>query len=1051
MTALVADAGVVLRTPLLPFDTLLAWTELAGDPATARRFLVELVARPEVREALFVASPSLHEGLARWRAEPDSAAGQRAELAIVRYLARMAGRATPFGLFSGVSPGAIGPATELRLAPRGELRRRTRLDNDYLFALVDALAKAPAVRTRLTYHPADSLYEVAGRLRYAQPRLAGKERSYHLVAVERTPYLDATLARARGGARLADLAAGLVADDPTVTLDEAAAYLDELVDEHLLAPALGVVVTGPEPLDALLAQLAAAGLDEPHGVLAGARARLGALDGTGAGNDPARYEDIASVLAPLPAKVEMSRLFQVDLVRPASVVLGTRVAADVARAIEWLRQIHGGTAGAGLEDFRRAFAERYEARRVPLLEALDDEAGIGFETARDPGAEGAPLLAGLAWPARRGEHRVRFGAPELHLQARLAGALAAGATELVLSDDDLAALRTDHPPPLPDAMSALIRLAGAPGDETILLEGAAGPSGARLLGRFCHASPEIDAMVRAHLAAEEALRPGAVFAEVVHLNEGRIGNILCRPVLRGHEIVFLGISGAAAGAQITLDDLEVSVAGARVVLTSKRLGAEVLPRLSTAHNFRLRSLGVYRFLCALQTQDCAGGVGFAWGPLARMPYLPRVRLGRVVLHRAQWFLRADELEPLTRAVREARPRGKAGMPAAERAKILAAVAALRDRRGLPRFVALADGDHELPIDLDNPALAHAFADDLSGRTEGTFVELFPAPGALPVRGDDGAYTNELVVTFTRKPAATVPAPAPQPVMAPALPRSFRPGSSWLYAKVYTGASTADHAIRQGLAQLVRDAMGAGHADRWFFVRYHDPDPHLRLRFRGDPARLAAHVLPALEAAVAPLATSGLVRKVVLDTYERELERYGGDLGMELCEEVFWRDSECAAAIVELLDGDAGGDARWRLALRGSDALLVALGFSPEARRRIFAGARDALGAEHDAGASFYAQLGERFKKERAALEASFAPTEEHDLWPGFELLAARDAHLAPIGAELRARLGARFDDLAGSLVHMHCNRLLHASHRAQELVLYDFLRRLHDARRARRP
>jgi hypothetical protein len=32
---------------------------------------------------------------------------------------------------------------------------------------------------------------------------------------------------------------------------------------------------------------------------------------------------------------------------------------------------------------------------------------------------------------------------------------------------------------------------------------------------------------------------------------------------------------------------------------------------------------------------------------------------------------------------------------------------------------------------------------------------------------------------------------------------------------------------------------------------------------------------------------------------------------------------------------------------------------------------------------------------------------------------------------------------------MHANRMLHASARAQEMVLYDFLRRLHAAKRAR--
>ncbi len=39
-----------------------------------------------------------------------------------------------------------------------------------------------------------------------------------------------------------------------------------------------------------------------------------------------------------------------------------------------------------------------------------------------------------------------------------------------------------------------------------------------------------------------------------------------RPVLRAHEIVFLGVSGAPADHQLTLDDLLVSVRGDRIVL-----------------------------------------------------------------------------------------------------------------------------------------------------------------------------------------------------------------------------------------------------------------------------------------------------------------------------------------------------------------------------------------------------------------------------------------------------------------------------------------------------
>jgi len=1054
-----ADHGIVIRTPLLPARALLEWA--VGDVAAARAWLAEVVARDDVREALFVASPSLHEGLDRWRRDPDSPAGQRVESSLVKYVTRMAGRATPFGLFSGVSPGTLGPQTTLELGPRAGYRRRTRIDNDYLFALVDALARTPEARAGLRYRPNDSLYPCAGRLRYAEARLVDKDRSYHLVSIEPTPYLHATLERARAGARLDELAAGLVADDPEVTLDDAHGYLGELVDAQILVPELGIAVTGPEPIDALLVQLAGAGLTEPAARLAAAREAIGAIDRQGVGNPPDRYREVAAGLEPLPAKVELSRLFQVDMVKPATATVGVKVAAEVARAIEWLRRIARPPEQTSLDDFRRGFDERYEGREVPLAEVLDEESGIGFEADTSPGAEGAPLLAGLRFPGTPRAERIGWTRAEAHLQRRLAAVLARGERELVLDDADLDVMKVDRPAAVPDAMSAMIRLAGTPeevarGEGEILFEGASGPSGARLLGRFCHASPEIDAMVRVHLRAEESLRPDAVFAEVVHLNEGRIGNILCRPVLRDHEIVFLGVSGAPADRQLPIEDLRVSVRGERIVLSSRRLGREVVPRMSTAHNFRLRSLGVYRFLCALQTQGL-GGVGWSWGTLGRAPRLPRVRLGRVVLARATWNLGRADLAPITTAVREMGTKKAAALPPAERrATIAAAVAGVRDAFGLPRFVVIAAGDNELPIDLDNPLHVQAFAEEVAGG-DVTLLELFPAPDASPVRSPEGSFGNEIVLTFVRSGDPAVVAPR-RPTAA-TVRRSFPPGSPWLYAKLYTGTATGDRVLREAVAPVVREAIAAGDADRWFFIRYADPRPHLRVRLGGDPARLAGRVLPALDRAIAPLLESGAVWKVQIDTYEREVERYGGDHGIEPCEDLFWIDSDAVLGIVELLDGDAGADARWRLALRGAEMLCDDLGLDEDARARLFAEARDSIGREHGAGADFYAQLGERYKKEKAALEALLvrdpAIDAEHDLGPGLELLDARSRRIAPVAAELRRRDGDRLlapgvAGFAWSLVHMHVNRLLHASQRTQELVLYDFLRRFHDSRRARR-
>src|SRR5262249_12261857 len=139
----VTSGFFALRTPLLPFDQLLAWSEglnaptandqtletaLATDRAVLRQRLGTVYSSPEIREALFIASPDREERFEVWSQSPESEQGQKLERALVRYFARMTGRATPFGLFAGCSVGILGDKTRLLLAARARYRRHTRLD-----------------------------------------------------------------------------------------------------------------------------------------------------------------------------------------------------------------------------------------------------------------------------------------------------------------------------------------------------------------------------------------------------------------------------------------------------------------------------------------------------------------------------------------------------------------------------------------------------------------------------------------------------------------------------------------------------------------------------------------------------------------------------------------------------------------------------------------------------------------------------------------------------------------------------------------------------------
>jgi thiopeptide-type bacteriocin biosynthesis protein len=1038
----------VLRTPALPFAAF-----AGGAPGEAPRAkLRRLVERPDVREALFVASPDLDARLETWRSAPDSEDGARLELSLWRYVARMAGRATPFGLFGSCSLGAIGATTHLVLGDR--MRRHTRLDMDYVVLLADALARDPALRPRLRFRPNSSLYRVGERWRYREVRREAKGWAHRRCALEAADYLDLVLARARGGVTVGELVATLRERDADATEAESAEYVDALIDQQVLVSELVPAITGDEPIHDWIAKLRATeGGAAAAGRLEAVRDELARFDAGGPGVAPSRYRALAASLAELPAEVDVARTFQVDLSRTApDAALGSAVVAELARGVALLQRI-APRAGDALANFRRAFCERFGdtpvTREVPLSEALDDETGVG-DGGTDDVVSAAPILDDLELAAA--ETPAPFGARERHLLERVTGLLQRGATEWSLSDDDVEKLAVDDPPPLPDAFAAHARIEAASaeavdrGDFRLLLQGASGPSGARLLGRFGHADPELADAVAGHLRAEEALRPDALFAEIVHLPEGRVGNILARPTHRGHEICYLGRSSLPEANQIELGDLLVSVRGGRVVLRSKRHGREVLPRLTTAHNYSAQP-GVYRFLCGLQEQGVAGGLAWHWGALANSAFVPRVTHGRLVLARAQWRVAREESARLIEAGTSARP---------------AALTAWRAERRLPRWVCLTEGDHELPIDLEEPALVAMLLAQMRGR-DATLTELFPAPDRLCVDGPEGRHVHEILVPFVR--SAGVEAPRrdrPAPTMrtaaatAAAVTRRFVPGSEWLAVKLYGGALAVDDLVRTTVGPLAVAMAAEGVARRWHFVRYADPHGHLRLRFEGEARRLEQELLPRLRRAIAPLLEAGRLWKLQIDTYEREIERYGGSEGIALCEELFHFDSE---AIVELLrDAPTAGDGdrRWRLALLGMDRLLDDLRLDLETKRRTLLRARDAFHSEFKAGDAVARQIGAKYRAESAAVARLLAPAgDEDDEWsPARAAFARRSERSAAARAALRraaadGSLAAPVEEIAPALLHMHCNRLLRAAARTHELVLYDFLHRHYKGRVAR--
>jgi thiopeptide-type bacteriocin biosynthesis protein len=406
------------------------------------------------------------------------------------------------------------------------------------------------------------------------------------------------------------------------------------------------------------------------------------------------------------------------------------------------------------------------------------------------------------------------------------------------------------------------------------------------------------------------------------------------------------------------------------------------------------------------------------------------------------------------------------------AALFNAVQSLRNRFKLPRLIAVADGDNRLPVDFDNVLSVDSFVHLVKDRDGATLMELFPGPDELCVTGPEGLFVHELIVPFTRivdLSASTsgianqhsVERPEPgnpkSEIQKPTLARHFPPGSEWLYVKLYTGSATADVILREVVRAIVDTVMETRAADRWFFIRYGDPDWHLRLRFHGAPQALQETVLPLFHEKVGRLMERGQIWRWQLDTYEREVERYGGVEGVELAEQLFHADSETVLQLIESLEpGDTGADERWRLTMYGIHRLFDDFGFDLKARHSILKDTRDAFAQEFRIEKNLWSQFSDRFRKERNDIQLLLdaAPDSEHPLATGIEILHQRSRNLARVVAELQSTerkdgLSVSISMLMPSYLHMHANRLLRSAQREQELVIYDLLTRFYESQARR--
>ncbi|MBO0885427.1 MAG: thiopeptide-type bacteriocin biosynthesis protein, partial [Mycobacterium sp.] len=155
---------------------------------------------------------------------------------------------------------------------------------------------------------------------------------------------------------------------------------------------------------------------------------------------------------------------------------------------------------------------------------------------------------------------------------------------------------------------------------------------------------------------------------------------------------------------------------------------------------------------------------------------------------------------------------------------------LHDRLGLPDWVSVGEKDRRLRLHLDEPmdvALLRDLVDKTATTGQDTVIEEAPAPAEY---GWSGGRAHEIVVPL----AATTP-PTPAIVIERTPPvligrdAVVLPGQEVLFAQLFGHPDHVDAILVNQVDRLLAELRGAGEEPRWWYIRYREPQPHLRLR------------------------------------------------------------------------------------------------------------------------------------------------------------------------------------------------------------------------------
>lgn len=683
--------GIVLRSPLYPINKFYE----TDNPREYLKFMEKCFTDSQFKNGILLSSYDLYNEIDKFLNNPDNFSRQYHEKlfhTFYKYFTRVCSRPTPFGLFSNLTCLSIDNHTEEVETTCSSEKSFAQIEVH--FDLLDQISTyLSKTHTKFCHYRLNSsLTFKSGDLQYAVAEIVKGKNIFKTKSIEINEIIEYLVSNKNKEYQYSELISSLCQMFSEYSSEDIEAYIQDCIQEEVFYP-----TTRPSGRGEL----------SNHQFIYNEIKRINKLyfsnelelilqifndvNSLTAHSDLKKeIDNICLILYQLNIPYSLDRILFVNAYKETELlpITSEQINTFMNDAINVLTRFTTlESSDNWYESFQQAFKSIYGDEMISFNVVFDPIIGLDYPLGNKKDRESEVLLSEidvLVKPRRKDlvSDKQKFWF-EKYIEC-----INMKEEEIEISEKDV----KEHSPVLPPQSYTFPMLISVVKDidtkntnPYLFIKRASTGSAISYLGRFASTNPEIAHLCNDIFKYEEKLLTDKIYAEITHIPDSKIGDILFHKSFHKYEIPYLVQSKSDDTSIINIEDLYLGIENEEFVIFSKKHNKYVIPILSNAYNFSLSEHPAFMFLCDHQHRKSFYSPNLPLGNwINDRPFFPRIRYKNLIFMPKTWNLyKGDFSEEILNTKNKFIQRIKEITPV------------------IPTRILLGQGDQQLLIDLDN--------------------------------------------------------------------------------------------------------------------------------------------------------------------------------------------------------------------------------------------------------------------------------------------------------------------------------------------------------------